>query len=380
MVAKGTGINFAQATADDAYSGNGAGSSGTSYATPAAAASGLLLQQYYNSLYGNCMLASTLKALMIGTAEGLGNPGPDLTFGWGLLNVEAAATAIKKRSTNFAPTNGSYDYVATRGAIIEEITFNPTLGNEMQRFFTAKGGVPIVATLCWTDDEGTKQVSTDGTDPTATRAKYSFDTMLRRPSLFAQTGFWLTPTMAKPNAHATKATATNTAHPNTCVQVVSDETPTAGRAYTFYMRKSAHSPSAVHTLSLVVTGVNDTAFTVTASAGPNGTLLCGSPGLSMATVAPGAGVQCTATPNAGFQTASISSSGNTGSPLSSNTYLAGPVNADCTVSANARSVGAGTACTLACLDGLGGTRRRLRTPQGGSKPIARLAGARLATL
>ena len=45
-------------------------------ATLAATAAGLLLQQYYKSLWGNYMLSSTLKALMIGTAEDLGTPGP----------------------------------------------------------------------------------------------------------------------------------------------------------------------------------------------------------------------------------------------------------------------------------------------------------------
>jgi serine protease AprX len=331
IVAKGTGIDSAQSTSDTAYSGNGASSSGTSYSTPAAAASGLLLQQYYNSLYGTYMRASTLKALMIGTAEDLGNPGPDVKFGWGLLNVEAAGIAIKKRSTNVSPANSGYTYPATRGAIIEEITVNPTLGNEMQRFFTAKGGVPIVATLCWTDDEGTEQFAADGTDPTATRAKYSFGTALRNTSVFAQTGFWLTPTMANPTANATKATATNTAHPNTCVQVVSNETPTAGQNYTFYIRKIATSPSAARTVSLVVTGVNDTALTVTASAGANGTLVCGTPASTAATVAPNATTTCTATPSVGFRTATISGCGGTATSAGVNAYTTGAVTGNCTV-------------------------------------------------
>ncbi|TAG48586.1 MAG: IPTL-CTERM sorting domain-containing protein [Betaproteobacteria bacterium] len=333
LVAKGTGIDSAQSTSDTAYSGSGASSSGTSYSTPAAAASGLLLQQYYNSLYGTYMRASTLKALMIGTAEDLGNPGPDVKFGWGLLNVEAAATAIKKRSTNVSPATDFYTYPATRGAIIEEITFNPSLGSEMARFFTAKGGVPIVATLCWTDDEGTEQVSTDGVDPTATRAKYSFGTLLRNTSAFAQTGFWLTPTMANPTANATKTTATDVAHPNTCVQIVSNETPTAGQAYIFYIRKLASSPAAARTVSLVVTGVNDTALTVTASAGANGTLVCGTPASTAATVAPNETPPCTATPSVGFRTATISGCGGTATSAGVNGYTTGAVTGNCTVTA-----------------------------------------------
>ena len=50
IVARGTGIDSAQATSPTAYSGSGEDSSGTSYASPAAAAAGLLLQQYYSSV------------------------------------------------------------------------------------------------------------------------------------------------------------------------------------------------------------------------------------------------------------------------------------------------------------------------------------------
>ena len=339
LVAKGTGINSAQATADDAYSGNGAGSSGTSYATPAAAASGLLLQQYYNSAWGSYMRASTLKALMIGTAEDLGNPGPDLKFGWGLLNVEAAGNAIKRRSPNTSPASTSYTYPAARGAIIEEITANPAAGSEMTRRFRAKGGEPIVATMCWTDDEGTEQVSADGTDPTAVRAKYVFGFALRSHgttnySGFAeQTSHWLTPTMVNPTANATKAGGSATPHPNTCAQVVSNTMPVAGNSYTLFIAKQTGSPAAARTVSLVVTGVANDGFIVTASAGANGTLVCGSPASTNAVVLGDATTTCTATPNAGFQTASISGCGGTATAAGVNAYTTAAITGDCTVSA-----------------------------------------------
>lgn len=106
IVAKGTAIDSAQAydkstppvacnDCNNCYSGNGDDSSGTSYVSPAAAASGLLLQQYYNSLHSVYIRSSTLKALMLGTAEDLGRPGPDHQFGWGLLNIEKVALKIK---------------------------------------------------------------------------------------------------------------------------------------------------------------------------------------------------------------------------------------------------------------------------------------------
>ena len=37
------------------------------------------------------MRSSLLKALLIHTADDLGNVGPDYKFGWGLINVKAAA-------------------------------------------------------------------------------------------------------------------------------------------------------------------------------------------------------------------------------------------------------------------------------------------------
>ncbi len=339
LVAKGTGIDSAQSTADDAYSGNGAGSSGTSYSTPAAAASGLLLQQYYNSAWGSYMRASTLKALMIGTAEDLGNPGPDLKFGWGLLNVEAAGNAIKRRSPNTSPASTSYTYPAARGAIIEEITANPAAGSEMTRRFRAKGGEPIVATMCWTDDEGTEQVSGDGTDPAALRAKYVFGFALRSHGTTNYSGYaeqtqhWLTPTMANPTANATKAATSGTAHPNTCAQVVSNTMPVAGNSYTLYIAKQTGSPAAARTVSLVVTGVANDGFIVTASAGANGTLVCGSPASTSAVVLGDATTTCAATPNAGFQTASISGCGGTATAAGINAYTTAAITGDCTVSA-----------------------------------------------
>ncbi|MEN9559521.1 MAG: hypothetical protein RLZZ502_732, partial [Pseudomonadota bacterium] len=339
IVARGTGINSATSASDTSYSGDGSDSSGTSYATPAATAGALLLQQYYNSVHGSYMRASTLKALMIGTAEDLGNPGPDLKFGWGLLDVEAAANAIKKRSINTSPSSVSYRYPATKGAIIEEITANPTVGAEMSRDFHAKGGVPIVATICWTDDVGDEQLASEGTDPTTKRAKYVFGLTLRAysdasfSSIAEQTYHWLTPSMTDPNANATKAINSSTAHPNNCAQVVSNTLPVAGNSYKLYIRKQTGSPVAARVVSLVITGVNDTGITVTASAGSNGTLQCGSPLANTFLTAPGASLSCTATPASGYRTVSITGCDGTTTAAGTNAYTTGAVNAACTVSA-----------------------------------------------
>lgn len=247
IVAKGTGINSSYYASDTTYSGNGVNSSGTSYATPAAAASGLLLQQYHNSLAGNYMLASTLKAVMMHTASDLGNPGPDYKFGWGLLNVEHAAKAIKGAKTN----------AINLGARIEEITTNPinNATDELLRTVTAKGGEPLVISLSWTDDDGTEQLVTDGIDPTTGRLVYSFDMMARDMTNTTDNRPWSPMGMANRTVNATAATSWFGVDNNNYKQIYIAN-PTAGTNYNIYIRKSATSPATARTLSLVVTGIN----------------------------------------------------------------------------------------------------------------------------
>ena len=267
IVAKGTGINSAQAfegappvASNTAYSGNGASSSGTSYATPAAAAASLLLQQYYRSLNPAYMLASTLKTLMLGTAEDLGQIGPDHKFGWGLLNVEAAANAIKIRTTNPAPGVGNFDYTLanSRGSVIDEITVNPAADStaEIQRTVIAKGGVPLVVNIGWTDDEGIAQVLAEGVDPILSRMVYEFDILVR------QTGggdkrSWKIPTMANRTADATESTSWFESSGGNFKQAIV-AAPVANAQYTIFLRKKTFSPAAARTVSLVVTGLAET--------------------------------------------------------------------------------------------------------------------------
>lgn len=113
---------------------------GTSMASPNVAGSLLLLQEYYaqrNS--GQFMRSSTLKGLVLHTADEAGdNPGPDYRFGWGLLNVEQAARVIQN-------SNGNH--------LLEERTL--AQGQTYTRTVVASGRGPLVATICWTDPEGT---------------------------------------------------------------------------------------------------------------------------------------------------------------------------------------------------------------------------------
>jgi serine protease AprX len=267
IVTKGTGINssyFADKTtnmpSDVAYSDT-INSQGTSYASPAAAAGALLLQQYYKSLHGNYMKAATLKALMLGTAEDLGQPGPDNKFGWGLLDVEKAAQAIKTKSTGGNSTAQNHsDVSTTKGSYIEEITYNlpPYIETdpnrkELSRTVKAKGGEPLIISIAWTDEKGTEQTESNGIDPTTSRLVHEFDMSATTNSPFQESRPWKPSTMANRTANATTQTTWFDGNGNNYKQI-KILNPVAGAEYNIFVRKSATSPSTLMPLSLVVTG------------------------------------------------------------------------------------------------------------------------------
>jgi hypothetical protein len=69
---------------------------GTSMSAPAVAGSAAMLYQDYRNTHGAAdPTPATVKALLIHTAQDLGNVGPDYTYGWGLINVPDAADVIR---------------------------------------------------------------------------------------------------------------------------------------------------------------------------------------------------------------------------------------------------------------------------------------------
>jgi hypothetical protein len=113
--------------------------SGTSMATPAVTGSLQLLQRHYHNLSGSFMRASTLKALVIHTADEAGPaPGPDYQYGWGLLNSAKAAKLLLGRGNI---------------AFVSEQTLNN--GGTYLSTVNATGREPLRVTICWTDPPGT---------------------------------------------------------------------------------------------------------------------------------------------------------------------------------------------------------------------------------
>ncbi|RZK47149.1 MAG: peptidase S8, partial [Pedobacter sp.] len=130
----------------DLYSGIASGNnayaylSGTSMATPVASGSIFLLQEYYSKLNsGAFMRAATLKGLVIHTADEAGAAdGPDYMHGWGLLNMERAASVITSANTD---------------QLIQERTLSN--GGTYSQSVVASGKGTLVATISWTDPKGT---------------------------------------------------------------------------------------------------------------------------------------------------------------------------------------------------------------------------------
>ncbi|MDP6525385.1 MAG: S8 family serine peptidase [Kiritimatiellia bacterium] len=127
--------------------------SGTSMATPNAAGSAILLTQLYGDLFTNSyMLASTLKSLIIHTADDIGRPGPDYSYGWGLMNTEAAAEHITAHHSR-TNVNRIIESTVTGGTPYREHTF---LWNNSS---------PIRVTLAWTDYPGSARGELDDRSP-----------------------------------------------------------------------------------------------------------------------------------------------------------------------------------------------------------------------
>jgi hypothetical protein len=148
VVANGESLYSSLAGSDSSY----AYYSGTSMSTPNAAGTAALLVDYYLKLTtGSYMRASTLKGLLIHTADDLGNAGPDYRFGWGLLNAKAAADHLQRHFAN--PT----------AKHLEENTITGTVAartNQVQ--WDATNAIRV--TLSWTDIAGTTKTGLDNSN------------------------------------------------------------------------------------------------------------------------------------------------------------------------------------------------------------------------
>lgn len=109
-----TGVNVFSTRQNNTYGNN----SGTSMSGPVVAGAATLLNEQYRKSNGGAVpKASLIKALLCNTAEDLGNPGPDYTFGFGNLNARRAAEAIENNNFFISSTVPSLNAITVPAGV-----------------------------------------------------------------------------------------------------------------------------------------------------------------------------------------------------------------------------------------------------------------------
>jgi len=190
----------------DAGNSSYASYSGTSMSSPNLSGSlNLLIRQYEDTHSGTTPLASTMKAVLIQTADEAGPyPGPDYMFGWGLMNTLEAAELIEDDST-------------TPGYIREETLANAETD---EYYIDSDGSEPIRVSLAWTDPPGTPPPAS--LNPTTLMLVNDLDVRLERVA----TSTVCDPYVLDPSNPANAATTGDNCRDN-CEQIYL-ESPAAG--------------------------------------------------------------------------------------------------------------------------------------------------------
>ena len=229
IVAKGVSVYSSMATGDDQYGY----SSGTSMSGPMiSGASALLLEHQQNLHPDTVLLASTLKALIIHTAndELGGAPGPDYRFGWGLMDTEKVAGVMRLNKL-------------ADGLHIIEGNLQDATQNTIE--LTARGGEPLRATLVWTDPPGNPPVAS--LNPPDLMLVNDLDMRINHSG-----GATWYPYVLDPANPSLAASSGDNFRDN--VEVIHIEEPLAGEIYELIISHKASLEGGSQSYSLVVTG------------------------------------------------------------------------------------------------------------------------------
>lgn len=249
IVANGVGLYSSYVPNNNSY----ASLSGTSMASPSAAGSiGLLLQHQNNLFPGIALKSSTMKGLLIHTADEAGSTtGPDYSFGWGLLNTTRAAQVM---SANAA--------VGSPGHITEH---NLTNGSSYTRNIMSNGS-PLRVTVAWTDPA--PQVLPTALNNRTPRLVNDLDVRIIGPG---PTTYF--PYRLDPDNPANAATLGDNIRDN--VEMIHIAAPVNGGIYTVQVTHKGALTSGAQLASIIVTGnVAIPNQPPVANAGTNQTINC----------------------------------------------------------------------------------------------------------
>jgi Subtilase family/GEVED domain/Ig-like domain CHU_C associated/Secretion system C-terminal sorting domain len=246
LVADGVDVLSSFGGADNAYNYL----SGTSMSTPAAAGSSLLLQEYYKKLHGVYMLSSTLKGLLIHTADEAGAfPGPDYIYGWGLIDMQKAASVITS------------DNSAAKDQQIVEATLTNTTHDADSYAVVASGKTPLVATIAWIDPPAKPSTGIHVDNS----IKLIDDLDLRISDGTTTYSPWV---LNPANLNAAATTGDNF---RDNVEKVEVDSLVPGKAYTIKITHKGVLARVSQTYSLLISGIGGQAYCASSSGGAGGT-------------------------------------------------------------------------------------------------------------
>ena len=247
IVSNGYSVYSATNKSDSSYGY----SSGTSMASPGAAASLFLLQELSQQIVPNkFMRSATIKGLAIHSANEAGlYPGPDYKFGWGLLNIGEAATVLSNALTN-KNSSSSVDLVY-ENVLEDKASYSVSV--------IASGNNPLKATLSWTDIKGTVETSLN--DSTR-RLVNDLDLKITKDTI---TYF---PWKLNPKAPDDPATRAINSVDN--IEKVEIDSTLVGTSYTVTVNHKNNLVRGQQAYSLIISGAGGTAYctsTATSAAG-----------------------------------------------------------------------------------------------------------------
>ncbi|PCJ59513.1 MAG: hypothetical protein COA79_10730 [Planctomycetota bacterium] len=228
IVANGVSLTSAGNSSNSNY----VSSSGTSMSSPNAAGSAILAVDYFDKVFpGHVMRASTLKGLIIATADDIGPAGPDYQNGWGLMDIKAAVDLIK-------------DYDASPGNKFLVEGLLETATNTSDSYIYEWDGVsPLTFAICWTDPKG---VSTSLNDNTAARLINNLNLTVTTPATSTLNPY----TLDASNPSNLATTGVNNVDN---VEVISVPSPAVG-SYTVVINFSGSLTNSKQHYSLIVSG------------------------------------------------------------------------------------------------------------------------------